>query len=81
MVSFTCFLALEVSLKHSIHALADVDMAEVVDAADESADTSAAAAAPVGPAMNGGDGKEHQNRLPSRQQASRERNKGRRSKG
>lgn len=60
---------------------ADVDMAEAVDAANESADTSAAAAASVGPAMNGGDGKEHQNRLPSRQQASRGRNKGRRSKG
>ncbi|BDA40442.1 probable signal recognition particle 9 kDa protein at N-terminal half [Coccomyxa sp. Obi] len=59
----------------------DMDTAVMADAAEESAEVPGTALAD--PAMNGGDGKQRQNRAPSRQQASRGRSnlKGRRSKG
>lgn len=59
--------------------MAKGDAAE--DAAEDSAEVPGAAL--TNPAMNGGDGKQHQTRASSRQQASRGRNnlKGRRSKG
>ncbi len=66
-------------MQRSVMLPPDVEMAEAAEAVDESADTSAAAPASV--ALNGGDGKQRQNRLPSQQQASRGRNKGRMSKG